>query len=1516
MSGWFVHPELLLIALAALIPWWLARRAKTEPVVVPWGAMRWLEGAMRSAQRAPRRRWRTAFLRSLLLVAVAAAVAIPRTSELPALGPWSRAEPRTWWILVIDDGPQSTYVPREVPLVGPPRARLDQAIAEAEAILLEAPPSDAFSLVSATAPLPQRSVEPSVDRDALRRRLAGWRSTPYVGDLDGTIAALAEQFDRLGDSGRPYDRIELIVWSHRRSAAWTGNTELPPRLTPQRLGKLGAVRLRDWGTVTDGNVAVTDISGVGGPKFPGETFPVWVTVVNRDPTRPALGTLRWRVDDRPRGERPFELEPGERQRIRIELAAPEVGRHAIACSIDTDPLPLDSTCWEAFEVIDRLELRLWSRDEREIDAFRAWAAARSIAGRETVVRVGGPTSDEPTAVGQVVRVIGTIDEPTDAQRDELRRRLEAGEGLIVACGAERSPEFWERLIDVPLGSWRPTAAADESTRVADDPPDGFRIFEPDDPTLAATPIWRQWERVEPWPGEWRVAMHRGEQPLVALRRVGRGTLALLTTGWGAVEPEQLGATDETPNVWSALAWWPSFPPLLLRSIDSVQAGLPRERTTFGRLSRREAAERTPKFRTVLGADLGTARSPSNDRNQDEIADTEAPGIDELPTASGGTRWIVRNLAPDATALGTSVFATGWSEVGSPLGNGTSDDPRRDRADIATFLALALIGLVLLEGVMTRREPNGRLPQRTTRESQGIEGTPPTFGLAIANPLLAQTSELPVTSRLLPTWEGFPWLALLLAAAIGAALAWMARHETLTSRRRAARGLRWLTLFSLAVAAGGWIERPTIETPTRVALLVDLSASMSLPDDERLLSAERSNGNVSSGPTRLERVVGPLRSTDDWPARWGTERAPEWYVFGDSLERLESWPELLAATETPDRTETSLGQIVRELSDEQGSPGPSAIVLVSDGVATDGLPPSAWEESLRQSGIPWFPVRPSEFVRRPRIELQVEPAPEVLVVGETLLSRATIRSSTPLDVPIIVRWIDSESGRTLAQVDRASVVDPGTLEYQASIDVDRPGQLRWEVQALDPRDDSSLGPSRTIRFEAREQIPEVLLVAGEPSSEYRYLKHALERATNPHTAAAAFAVTCRLQSADFGFERTDRSATETFPTTDEELARFDVIVLLDPILSAQDPARGLTTDDLDRLRRAVADDAANLIVVAGPATDFRPWRGSPLEPLLPCRIEDLIRVDATSGEREPLRLEPTPLGLATAPLRFSNRATDVEREGGIERPSSVTDSYRPQLSFLLGVSRLRPGTRPLLALSPSDGFDVPPIGLVLQPFGRGEVLYQGFDEAYRLRQRAPDDRSSRYWVQWIRQLARHRWLDRHRGPRLSVDREEVRVGDSIGIVVTSAGSPDGIAPSIEVLGPDGSRGTIVADEFAGEASRQAARFDARVPGRHQARLIGSEEGEGVAVDFDVLPERTESDPVPADIGRLERIAELSGGRLIDASQLLSPADWLPAVERSRRSAGDDRPIWLRRSVPLLFGLWIVVLLVTEWWLRGD
>ncbi|MCA9106726.1 MAG: hypothetical protein KDA83_14990, partial [Planctomycetales bacterium] len=781
---------------------------------------------------------------------------------------------------------------------------------------------------------------------------------------------------------------------------------------------------------------------------------------------------------------------------------------------------------------------------------------------------------------------------------------------------------------------------------------------------------------------------------------------------------------------------------------------------------------------------------------------------------------------------------------------------------------------------------------------------------------------------LRSWTAPWWQVVALGVVIWGVSLWLTRTQWRTRLGFLSMFVRAVLVAILLFAAQGWQARRLVEQPHRVTFVLDLSASMATADrtnettaadsdastDE--VSATESPGESSRLGQALSELPRTMGEQQAWLTRFGEQRRLDWYSVGQQLERHESWSELRRLAEHPDQPASRLGTCLGDLVERNMGRPLSAVILVTDAVSTDANSRELLREQLRAARVPWFPVLVGEDVERREIRIATQGLPATAFVGESLVVTATVELRAWHGGRLRVRLVDLANDETLASVTWEPREATTTATFPLVFPVMRPGANRLAVQLVEDANESVLGSGRTQRFEAIEHRTRVLIVSRDPVPEFRFLKHALERARQPgSTEVRSFAVSSWLQTADLEYADTDESAIRSFPADDALLSEFDVVVMIDPLLADQDPTRGLSRTDLERLRRHVETDAASLIVVANWNTNPANWSGTELESLLPCPLTELRYWSGGSGPQARLRqLVATPIGASYPSLREHPSWLSASTDASDEDDSLARD---PRIRFpVTGVwlsRQLRPGVRPLLVLDDSTESQDLDVALTQQSVGRGVVLFQGFADAYRLRYRSEDERGDRYWLQTIRQLARHRWLDQNPRTVIASDRDHYRAGDTAWISVTTA-TNDGVPPVTTVSLADSGAKPLPLMPVGAQAGWFEAELTDLAPGQYLVTVEGTTATSRASFTFDVSPARTEADREPPDHEWLREIAQVTGGRVITPKDLRTPATWLPSPRRPIISVGPDRPIWDNVWLSLFFGCLVIGLLLVDWRLR--
>ena len=594
--------------------------------------------------------------------------------------------------------------------------------------------------------------------------------------------------------------------------------------------------------------------------------------------------------------------------------------------------------------------------------------------------------------------------------------------------------------------------------------------------------------------------------------------------------------------------------------------------------------------------------------------------------------------------------------------------------------------------------------------------------------------------------------------------------------------------------------------------------------------------------------------------------------------------------------TELGSGIRAVLDDLRGTSPAAIVLLSDGINTDGPGLADAAAYARRKGVPLFNVALGDDrpVRDLKLgDLLVE---EVVFVDDVVHFEFKL-SGTGFEGEEVLITLREEGGPdVLAQISATVAADGSARQLRLPYRPTEEGQFRYVVEA-EPRQEElqtqNNRQERTVRV--RKEKIRVLLVQAYPNYEFRYLEKMLTR-------DGTVDLNTVLQDADPEHAEQGAASLRGFPVRRDELFAYDVIIMGDvnPDLLTETMIQNLS-DFVYKEGRGGA-----LVCIAGPR--YMPWayRDTPLGRLLPVDPASIRYPDAAQPIGQGFVIRPTELGLASPQMQLGDT---------LDETRSIWENL-PPVYWSVEAARLKPAAR-VLAEHPvdtnPDGRPVPII--VMHYVGAGKVLFHATDETWRWRFRVGDMFFARYWVQTIRYLARSKLADGKRSAVLTTDRREYRRGEVVNLRVRFADErmappeDDGVTVVLEHQGHQTRRiklhrNTSVRAVFEGRLNRP------EIGSYHAWIAVGAADGRASAADFAVVAPPGEFERVRMDAVALREAAKLTGGRyytFADAGGLL---DDLPPGRQVPVESLPPRPLWNRWPLLLLF----LVLLVSEWVLR--
>lgn len=715
------------------------------------------------------------------------------------------------------------------------------------------------------------------------------------------------------------------------------------------------------------------------------------------------------------------------------------------------------------------------------------------------------------------------------------------------------------------------------------------------------------------------------------------------------------------------------------------------------------------------------------------------------------------------------------------------------------------------------------------------------------------------------WQGPATLAAV--AAIVAVVVWTYRRDAAELPAARAAALAALRLAALAAVAVGLlgVERVAeheVVLPSRVAVLVDSSASMSLPaaDGDEVSRSRRAVELLVDGS-----LLSELRQRHEVTV-WRFAEDVEAVTDDAATSRDDTdWPLRLA----PRGAETRLGSALERVLADGPSGTLGGVLLISDGGGNAGVDPAVAAQAAAAVEVPVQAI--GLGTERPRDEVRVADlvAPPRVFPGDRFPVTAFLKSHGLAGRTVRVELlagpaVEGQEPRPIDAVDVPLGPDDELLPVRFDVPgIEAAGRRIFMVRVTDPE----AGPGgddarRRFEVEAVDRVTSVLLMAGGPGREYQFLRNVLSR-------DRSFAVDVLLGTAAEGMSQDARRVLERFPEDDDELRDYDAVVAIDPDWQAVDPAGQA------RLERWVAEESGGLVLVAGPV-HTESWLGDPRS----SKLRDLAPVEpGRAGGSWTGGGDPT----LSRPLVFSRDGDEAEFLWLAGTRAASEELWRefPGVYACFPVDQAKPGAVEYArAAAPSGAAG--DLFLADHAYGSGIVAWVGSGELWRLRG-VESAAHERLVTQVLRHVSQGRMLRGARRARLLVDRDRCPVGAlvTVRVVVDEASlprppvgrvvAPDGAALAIP-LEPEVARpGTLVGSFVATRAGSWLVEVDAVSGDERLERRVEAH-----------LPERELARPL-LDRGLLERIAVTTGG----TARFPADAPWSAADTAAIAAGFPDR-----------------------------
>ena len=726
-------------------------------------------------------------------------------------------------------------------------------------------------------------------------------------------------------------------------------------------------------------------------------------------------------------------------------------------------------------------------------------------------------------------------------------------------------------------------------------------------------------------------------------------------------------------------------------------------------------------------------------------------------------------------------------------------------------------------------------------------------------------------------------------------------------------------FVLLLLALVWLE-PVIATYTTrtitatTAILIDASASMSVLDHEP----------GSGEETRIERV-GRLCDSDQqaWLKCFAAKNDLRIYTFGERLTRRSlssvstddangtASEQAAALSWSAEENQTDFGEALSGVLDELGENPLAGIVVITDGIFNEGMHIDDAIAYARRCKAEVYAIGVGVAKEPPNIRVMNISAPATAAKGDPFEARVVVGAAGIEQATVRLELRARLEGREAAEAElletRELTVGGGVEEVEARfrLNADEAGEYIYEARlAAVPGEALESDNLRVASVQVLDEIQRVLLVAGQPSYEYRFVTRLLER-------DKTIDVSCWLQSADEQAVRDGDTIITHLPRTPEEVFEYDVLLLLDPNPNEFDAAWAIT------VRRLVDEFGGGLFLQAGSHHTSRWLRDPRLEeltailPVLPDPDAD-VRVSEQGGWRT--RAQAFHVMEATATHALTRMQSDAAASSAIWRSL-------PGVWWYLPVLREKPLAEVLLRHGNAGHATRygSPVLLATQPFGAGRTVFMAFDGTWRWRGTG-EQYFNRFWIQLVRYLAQARREGISKYGTIVLDRETIRPGDYVKVeaqVLDASFVPwHGNEIEGEIVRESGRRRELRLQAIPGRMGWFAGHVAIDWTGAAVIRIPLPPNARPVA-DREVLSKHIRVEPADVELRslalraeQLTRLADQTQAKYLPLAEAGSLPDLIANASQIRTTRGTDRPLWDNKWLVTL----VAVLLGIEWALR--
>ncbi len=377
---------------------------------------------------------------------------------------------------------------------------------------------------------------------------------------------------------------------------------------------------------------------------------------------------------------------------------------------------------------------------------------------------------------------------------------------------------------------------------------------------------------------------------------------------------------------------------------------------------------------------------------------------------------------------------------------------------------------------------------------------------------------------------------------------------------------------------------------------------------------------------------------------------------------------------------------------------------------------------------------------------------------------------------------------------------------------------------------------------------------------------------------------------------------------EEFFKNDLIFLGD--MPSSPPAPALSDRFCKLVKEFVGTMGGGLVILSGPRFGPQQLAKTALADLLPVTVDATARV----RDQEPFALQLKEQAAGYTLMQLGAGSSLVQMQHAWDNLGPLP-WYQPVQGIQASATVLAEHPTAVCA----NGKKQPLIAI--RQYGRGEVVYLGFNETWRLRRAHGEELYRRFWKEVMWRLALNHALGANKRFVVQTDQQRYRVDQTVTVTVAAATADyralsEGDVPGGRLRGewaPPAAGAQKPAVEPLALTQLQPGLFTTRfvvtAPGEHRVRVIDPVTQKPVAWSFTAYSTSVERESPIRNSALQDAIAAESGGRSCDLKDVRSLLEQIQPALRSETSV----------EVVSLDNTWacflaITGLLLVEWLLR--